>query len=167
MKARYPLIFGAALFGAFCVGATFALAAIPGHANPADIKIIDECLADSSKAKADPDICIGRVWNACLGAEQTAPGKEDCGNRELDVWIAALNRDVALLAIFLTDESAKIALREAQREYAVLKLKKCSFERIAHKDDPISLAAAARCDVRETARQDLWLLDQINSFKKP
>jgi uncharacterized protein YecT (DUF1311 family) len=167
MKARFSLILGAILFRALVVNVTPAPAAIPGQPNEADVKTIDACLADAAKTKSDPDVCIGRVWNDCLGGAQTMAAKQECSNRELLVWDAALNRDYMHLEAFLIDGNAKQALRDAERAYAIAKLKKCTFERLAHKDDPASLVAAARCDVRETARQDLWLLDQINSFKSP
>jgi hypothetical protein len=56
-------------------------------------------------------------------------------------------------------------LRGAERDFFVAKLGNCTFERIAHKDSPDALVAAALCDVRATARQDLWLIEQINSLK--
>jgi uncharacterized protein YecT (DUF1311 family) len=167
MKTRFSFIFGAVLLGAMTIGPAPGSAAIPGQPNPADVKTIDACLADAAKAKSDPDVCIGRIWNDCLGAAQTTAAKKECSERELLVWDAALNRDYMQLEAFLIDANAKQTLRDAERAYAIAKLKKCTFERIAHKDDPASLVAAARCDVRETARQDLWLLDQINSFKSP
>jgi uncharacterized protein YecT (DUF1311 family) len=166
MKIRLSLFF-AALMGTAAFDAAPGSAAIPGQPNPADVKTIDACLADAAKAKSDPDVCIGRVWNDCLGAAQTTLAQRECSAREFLVWDAALNRDYMQLEAFIIDGTAKQALRDAERAYAIAKLKKCTFERLAHKDDPASLVAASRCDVRETARQDLWLLDQINSFKSP
>lgn len=167
MRIRFSLIFAAAALGAAALGASPGSAAIPGQPNPADVKTIEGCLAGAAKAKSDPDVCIGQVWNDCLGSAQTDAAKKQCGDRELLVWDAALNRDYMQLEAFIIDVNAKQTLRDAERAYAIAKLKKCTFERLAHKGDPAALAAAARCDVRETARQDLWLLDQINSYKAP
>ena len=166
MKIRFLLLF-ASLLGATAVGAPPSSAAIPGQPNPADVKTIEACLADAAKAKSDPDACIGRVSNDCLSAAQTDVAKKECSARELLVWDAALNRDYMQLEAFIIDANAKQTLRDAERSYAIDKLKKCTFERLSHKDNPAGLASAARCDVRETARQDLWLLDQINSFRTP
>jgi hypothetical protein len=166
MSIRYRSIFVAVL-GAATLDIAAGWAAIPGQPNPADVKTVETCLADAAKAKNDPDPCIGRVWNDCLGAAQTDAAKKECSSRELLVWEAALNRDYMQLEAFVIDASAKQTLRDAEHSYAVIKLKKCTFERLAHKDDPAALVAAARCEIRETARQDLWLLDQINTFKTP
>jgi uncharacterized protein YecT (DUF1311 family) len=166
MRIRFSAIFVTALTAA-TLDISASLAAIPGQPNPADVKTIEACLADAAKAKSDPDPCIGRVWNDCVGAAQTDAAKKECSSRELLVWEAALNRDYMQLEAFVIDASAKQTLRDAERSYAIVKLKKCTFERLAHRDDPAALAAAARCEIRETARQDLWLLDQINSFKTP
>jgi uncharacterized protein YecT (DUF1311 family) len=167
MNVRFSLGMGAALFAAAAICATPSLAAIPGQPNAADVKAVDACLADAAKAKGDPDACIGRVTNECLANTQTPAAMHECNNRELLVWDAALNRDYTQLTAFLTDDSKKQALREAQREFFVGKLKTCTFERLAHRDSAGGLAAAARCEVKATARQDLWLVDQINSFKAP
>jgi uncharacterized protein YecT (DUF1311 family) len=166
MSIRLLSIFVVAL-GAATLDIAPSWAAIPGEPNAADVKTVETCLADAAKAKSDPDTCIGRVWNDCLAAAQTDPAKKACSSREFTVWKAALNRDYTQLDAFIIDADVKQTLRDAQRAYAVLMLKKCTFERLAHNQDPAALVAAARCEIRETARQDLWLLDQINSFKTP
>jgi uncharacterized protein YecT (DUF1311 family) len=167
MKTRSSVTLRAALFVALVVGVTQALAAIPGQPDAAAVKTIEACLADATKAKTDPDVCIGRVWNDCLANAPTIPAKKECSDRELLVWSAALNRDYLQLTALLTDDILKQALRDAERDFIIAKSKKCTFERLAHKDSSASLMAASRCDVRDTARQDLWLRDQINSFKSP
>ena len=75
------------------------------------------------------------------------------------------NRDYAQLTALLTDDIVKQALRDAERDFQIDRLKRCSFERIAHRNTPDALVAAARCNVKAAAQQDLWLLDQINSAK--
>jgi uncharacterized protein YecT (DUF1311 family) len=140
-------------------------AAIASQPNPEDVTTIDACVADARAAKTDPDACIGRVFGACAKTASTAPAIEECNDRELRVWQTALNRDYAQLATLLPDDNAKQALRDAERDFLVYQLKQCTFERVAHRDSPDALAAAARCTVKATARQDLWLLDQISSFK--
>ncbi len=147
------------------IAATPAYAAIAGQPNPADVKTIDSCVVDARTANTDPDSCIGRVSSSCLETASTTAAMEECNNRELLVWRAALNRDYAQLTALLSDDSMKQALRDAERDFFAYELKQCTFDRIAHKDAPDALVAAARCNVKATARQDLWLLDQINSFK--
>ncbi len=155
------------LLSVLAFGVAPARAAIAGQPDAADVRTIDACLADAAKTKADPDICVGSVAGGCLKGASTTAAREQCSNRELLVWDAALNRDLAQLTALLGDDNAKRALRDAERDFFVAKLKKCTFERLAHKDSAESLVAAAQCDVRATARQDLWLIDQINSFKAP
>jgi uncharacterized protein YecT (DUF1311 family) len=140
-----------------------AIAAIAGQPNAADVKTIDECVADARKAKTDPDACIGGVTNKCLETASTTNAKEECVSRELRVWEAALPRDFAQLFASLADNNLQQALRDEERAFFLAKLKQCTFDRIAHKDAPDALITAERCNVRDTARQDLWLLDQIDS----
>jgi uncharacterized protein YecT (DUF1311 family) len=165
MFIRFPFTLSAALIGVLAILALPAYAAIPGQPNPDDVKTIDACIADASAAKTDPDACIGRISSGCLEKAPTSTAMKECSNRELLVWEAALNRDYAQLTALLADDSVKQALREAERDFLLDKLKRCSFERIAHRDAPDALVAAARCDVKATARQDLWLLNQIDSLK--
>ncbi len=140
-------------------------AAIAGQPNPADVKMIDACVADARIAKTDPDHCIGRASSSCLETASTSTATEECNSRELLVWQAALNRDYSQLTALLTDDSAKQSLRDAERDFLVYELKQCTFERIAHRDAPNALVAAVQCNLKATARQDLWLLEQINFFK--
>ncbi len=165
MPVRFRLALLAALIDLLAFAVAPVYAAIPGQPSAADVKTIEACVADARTAKTDPDACIGRVSGSCLETASTTAEKEACSNRELLVWQAALNRDYAQLTALLTDDSVKQALRDAERDFFVAKLKRCTFDRIAHRDSPDALVAAARCDVKATARQDLWLLDQINSFK--
>jgi uncharacterized protein YecT (DUF1311 family) len=153
------------LAGASAIVALSAHAAIPGQPNPADVKAVDSCIVDAAGAKTDPGACIGRVAESCLAGAATNPEREGCNNRELFVWEAALNRDYAQLTSLLTDDGIKQALRDAERAFWIDKLKRCSFDRIAHRDAPDSLLAAARCNLRATGRQDLWVVEQINSLK--
>jgi uncharacterized protein YecT (DUF1311 family) len=163
MPIRFLIALLAALI-APAIAAAPAYAAIAGQPNSADVKTIEACVADAAAAKTDSDACIGRVSGSCLEKAPTTAAKEECSNRELLVWDTALNRDYARLTALLTDDSVKQALRDAERDFFVAKLKKCTFDRIVHKDSPDGLVAAAQCDVKTTARQDLWLLEQINSF---
>src|SRR5579859_4520822 len=99
MCKRSLSIFLAAL-GVGMLEIAVSWAAIPGQPNPADVKTVEACLSDAAKAKSDPDTCIGRVWNDCLGAAQTDLAKKECSSRELLVWEAALNRDYAQLEAY-------------------------------------------------------------------
>ena len=167
MEMRSSLMLWAALSCALTIFATPVFAAIAGQPDAADVKTVDACLADAAKTKGDPDICIGHVSNDCMANAQATATKEACSSRELLVWTAALNRDFAQLMTLLTDDNAKRVLRDAQRDFFVATLKRCTFERLAHKDSAASLVAAGQCDVRATAQQDLWLLEQIGSFSSP
>jgi hypothetical protein len=138
--------------------------AIPGQPDAADVMAIDSCLVEAQKAKADLDTCIGRVSSGCQEKAPTLAAREECFTRELLVWDQALSRDSAKLTGLLIDGSLKEALREAERAFAVDKLRQCTFDRIAHRNSPDALLAAARCDVRTTARHDLWLRQEIDSF---
>ena len=140
-------------------------AAIPGQPKPADVTTIDTCVAGALSAKTDPDACIGRVSSTCLETASTTVQKEECNSRELLVWQAALNRNYNRLMSLLTDDNVKQALRDAERDFFVFELKQCTFDRVAHRDAPDALLTAARCNLRATARQALWLLDEINSFQ--
>jgi hypothetical protein len=160
LKALPAILFGAA-FGL----SESAFAVIPGQPDPADVHIVEQCVADAQKDKADPDRCIGKVSAAC---RQTATGlsaAETCVNRELVVWSAAANKHFDQLDRLLSDNDAKQALREAQRSDGLAKLKECTFVRLVHKDSSAALAASAMCNLVAVARFDLWLVDQINSFK--
>jgi uncharacterized protein YecT (DUF1311 family) len=165
MLTRFPFSRRAVFVSILAIVALPAYAAIPGQPNSADVKTIDACIADALAAKTDPDACIGRISSSCLEKASTSAATEECSNRELLVWEAALNRDYAQLTAVLTDDSVKQALRDAERDFLVDKLKRCSFERIARRNAPDALVAASRCNVKATAQQDLWLLDQINSVK--
>lgn len=162
---RLPFILTVALASALAFGAIRAWAAIPGQPKEADVKTIDACLVDAANAKADRDVCIGRVSSKCLESAPTTAAKEECADRELLVWNAALNRDYARLTELLIDDNVKQALRDAERDFFVAKLKKCTFDRLAHRDSPDGLVAASRCDLTATARQDLWLIEEIESLK--
>jgi uncharacterized protein YecT (DUF1311 family) len=163
MTTRFLIAVLAALIApAIAAGPTYA--AIAGQPNSADVKTIEACVADAAATKTDSDACIGRVSGSCLEKAPTTSAKEECSNRELLVWDAALNRDYARLTGLLTDDSVKQALRDAERDFFVAKLKQCTFERIVRKDAPTALAAAAQCNVKATARRDLWVLEQINSL---
>jgi len=139
-------------------------AAIPGQPEAADVKIIESCLTDAQQSKTDPGACIGRVYGACQKASASLSSREECFSRERLVWDAALGRDLGRLTMLLTDDNVKNALRDVEREFAINKLKQCTFDRIAHKNSPDALIAAGRCNTRATARHDLWLLEEINSF---
>jgi uncharacterized protein YecT (DUF1311 family) len=164
MTSAILVIFRAVAIGALSAAGTTAYGAIPGQPNPDDVKTIDVCMANASKTSTDPDTCIGQVTTTCLKNSPSATAKQ-CTDREFLVWEAALNRDYAQLNAFLADDGVKQALRDEQRDFIIARLKKCTFERIAHKNAPESLAAAAQCNVKATARQELWVLEQINSFK--
>jgi uncharacterized protein YecT (DUF1311 family) len=163
MPARIRLVLLAALGFAVTPGR----AAIPGQPNPDDVKTIDACVSDARTGKADPDACIGRVSSECLKTASTTIAMEGCNNRELLVWKAALNRDFDRLMARLTDDNTKQTLRDAQRAFFVYDLKQCTFVRIAHEDAPTALVAAAQCNLTATARYDLWLIEQINTFGSP
>ena len=165
MLNRFPFPRRAVLMSIVAIVALPAYAAIPGQPNSADVKTIDACIADAQAARTDPGACIGRISSNCLEKASTSAAIEECSNRELLVWEAALNRDYAQLTGLLTDDIVKQALRDAERDFLVARSKRCSFERIARQNSPDALVAAARCNVKATAQQDLWLLDQINSIK--
>lgn len=102
--------------------------------------------------------------------QQTASGPaaaaaQVCISRELLVWNSASNRDFARLNALLTDSDAKEALREVQRSFVLFKLKECTFVRIARKDPADALAAGSRCNLKATARYEIWLLDQVDALK--
>lgn len=158
---RLPFILSAALASALAFTAN---AAIPGQPMEADVKTIDACLADAVNAKTDQDVCIGRISSQCQENAPTTAAKEACNDRELLVWNAALVRDYARLTALVTDNNVKQALRDAERDFVVAKLAKCTFDRLVHKDSPDGLIAASRCDVTATARQDLWLNQEIESL---
>ncbi len=139
-------------------------AAIPGQPDAADVKTIESCLSDAQQSKVDPDTCIGRVSTDCQEKATTLAAREECFTRELLVWDNASSRDNGKLTELLTDNSLKQALRESERAFAIDKLRQCTFERIAHRNSADALVAAARCDVRATARRDLWLRQEIDSF---
>jgi uncharacterized protein YecT (DUF1311 family) len=165
MLNRFPSPRRAAFMSILAIVALPAYASIPGQPNSADVKTIEACIADAQAARTDPGACIGRISNNCLEKASTSAATEECSNRELLVWEAALNRDYAQLTALLTDDIVKQALRDAERDFQIDRLKRCSFERIAHRNTPDALVAAARCNARAAAQQDLWLLDQINSAK--
>jgi uncharacterized protein YecT (DUF1311 family) len=165
MLNRFPFPRRAAFMSILAIVALPAHASIPGQPNSADVKTIEACIADAQAARTDPGACIGRISSKCLEKASTSAATEECSNRELLVWEAALNRDYAQLTALLTDDIVKQALRDAERDFQIDRLKRCSFERIAHRNTPDALVAAARCNARAAAQQDLWLLDQINSAK--
>jgi uncharacterized protein YecT (DUF1311 family) len=165
MPNRFPFPRRAALMSILAIVALPAYASIPGQPDSADVKTIEACIANAQTAKTDPGACIGRISSQCLEKASTSAGAEECSNRELLVWEAALNRDYAQLTTLITDDSVKQALRDAERDFLIDRLKRCSFERIARRNSPDALVAAARCNVKAAAQQDLWLLDQINSIK--
>jgi uncharacterized protein YecT (DUF1311 family) len=158
-------VLSAALIAISGFAAARAYAAIAGRPDATDVKVIDTCLADATTAKSDPDACIGHVSSGCVEIAPTTAAKEKCIERELLVWDAALNRDYAQLTELLTDDSVKQALRDAERDFIIAKLGKCTFERIARKDSADALLAAALCNVKATARQDLWLIEQTTYLK--
>ena len=165
MRTRFPLTFSAAVIGSATFAAGPIYAVVQGQPDANDVKAIDACLANAAATKADPSSCIGHVSDSCIEKASTTPAVEECSNREALVWDAALNRDYAQLTKLLVEDGAKQALRDAERGFAVAKLTKCTFERIPHRNSPKAVAAAAQCAVRATARQDFWLIDQINAFK--
>ena len=165
MPARFRSALLAASMSLLTLASRPTCAAIPGQPKPADVKTIDICVADALSAKSDPDACVGRVSSICLATASTTVQKEECNNRELLVWQAALNRDYNRLMSLLADDNVKQALRDAERDFFVFELKQCTFDRIAHRDAPDALLTAARCNLRATARQALWLLDEIDSFQ--
>ena len=143
-----------------------AFSAIPGRPDAADVRMIEACLGDARKDKSDPDACIGRVAAAC---EQTATGpsaEQGCVDRELLVWDDASNSDFEQLSARLPDNDSKQALRDVQRASLLAKLKQCTFARTAHKDSREAVKASARCNLKATARYDMWLRDMIDSFKQ-
>ena len=157
----------AGFVGVFILIAVRAFAAIAGQPDAADVKTIDSCLADATTSKSDPDNCIGKFAKSCAEKAATLAATLECNNRELLVWHVALSRDYARLSERLVDVGAKQALGDVERAFLIAKEKLCAFERIAHKNSPDGLAAAARCDLKATARQDLWLIQQVNSFNSP
>jgi uncharacterized protein YecT (DUF1311 family) len=164
---RRSLAVWAILFGFLSALTEPGIAAIPGQPAPADVKTIEDCLASVEKDKTDPDACIGKVTAMC---QQTASGPaaaaaQVCISRELLVWNSASNRDFARLNALLTDSDAKEALREVQRSFVLFKLKECTFVRIARKDPVDALAAGSRCNLKATARYEIWLLDQVDALK--
>ena len=95
-----------------------------------DVTTIDTCVAGALSAKTDPDACIGRVSSTCLETASTTVQKEECNSRELLVWQAALNRNYNRLMSLLTDDNVKQALRDAERDFFVFKLKQARFHRV-------------------------------------
>ncbi|MGD0723628.1 MAG: lysozyme inhibitor LprI family protein [Roseiarcus sp.] len=166
VRRRSPIA-AAALLAVLTLAAPPAGADIPGQPAAADVALVDSCLAQAAAAKTDADACIGRVEAACAAEAATAAAKRQCSNREYLVWNVALDRDYLRLFAMVADEAAKRALREAEREFAIVKLKRCTFERIARGNSPDALIAASRCEVQATARQDLWLREQVDLLKSP
>ena len=152
------------LFG-FAVAISPAEADIPGQPEAADVKTIDQCLADATATKMDPDTCIGSVSRNCAEKAASIAAKEECSNRELLVWNAALTRDYAVLTDLLPSESGKSELRDVERDFLISKQRRCTFERVVHDNAPDALVQASQCNVRAIARQDLWLREQIGSFR--
>jgi uncharacterized protein YecT (DUF1311 family) len=161
MPPRSPIVRRAAALILFASAIAPAAADIPGQPGPADVALVESCLADAAKALADPDGCVGRVSSACAAQATTDPARARCEDRERAVWSAALNRDYERLTALVADAGVKAALRDAERGFVLAKLKTCTFERLARKDSPEALRAASRCDLRATARQDLWIRQQI------
>jgi hypothetical protein len=166
-RRRSPIAAAAALFVLLALAAPPAGAVIPGQPVAADVELVDSCLAQAAAAKSDADACIGRVEAGCAAEAATAAAKRQCSNREFLVWNMALDRDYLRLTALVADGAARQALREAEREFAVAKLKRCTFERIARGNSPDALIAASRCEVQATARQDLWLREQVDLLKSP
>jgi hypothetical protein len=164
MKSRHLFIFRG-VFAIFVFAAAPAYAIVAGQPDSVDAKVIDECLTSVADAKADPNGCIGRVSKGCLEKASDVAAIKECSNRESLVWNAREIRDYAQLTKLLRDDSVTQVLREAERSYVIAKLKKCTFERISHKNSAKSLASEAECEATSTARQDLWLTEQIDSFK--
>jgi len=158
-------MFGAAIIGYFAFATLHSRAAIPGRPAPADAATIDACLSDAAKSKTDPDTCVGRVSSHCAEAATTDAATLECGNREFLVWDDALNRDYAQLAALLSSDNAKQALRDLEREFFVMKLKQCTFDRIARGNTLKAAASSTQCNAEATARQDLWVIQQINSLR--
>jgi uncharacterized protein YecT (DUF1311 family) len=165
MHTEMQVVLRAILVSGFFIVAAQASGAIPGQPHPDDVQTIDACMANASKSNVGSDTCIGQVTGACLKSAPASAAIKQCSDREYLVWDAALNRDSATLMGFLVETNVKQALRDEQHDFIIGRLKRCTFERIAHKDSPDSLAAADLCNVKATAREELWVLEQISSFK--
>ena len=141
---------------------------------PADQRAIDACLA---KAGETPERCIGIVYDPCTKTPEggSTMGMGQCSGRELAVWDAMLNTSFqALLRSSLGDadampenrppenrRSAPVKgadiLRDMQRAWIAFHAKKCDAAAMQFEGGSASRVIYGDCNMRETARQALWL----------
>ncbi len=141
-----------------CIAAAASAAEAP---RPADVKVIEGCLAKAATAKTSQEACIGRVYDPCLGHADSTADQTACADREFVVWDARLNRDYVKLMSLLQPD-AKAALRDIEKLFIATKSKKCEFDYIANGGGTLWSVTGAECAVTETAKQALWLADKID-----
>jgi len=143
-----------------------AEAAIAGRPDPADVRVVEDCLAHASSGGTPSESCVGVLAKPCEASAATPQAKAKCVEREDAVWSVAGVHDLTRLNVVITSDSAREALREAQTGYERAKSGLCTFMRVSRGNSPDGLLAASECRLAASARQDLWLESQIEALSK-
>lgn len=126
-------------------------------------------------AGGEADACIGAAAQACINATQdgfTPPVMVRCFAAEQGYWDAALTTAYQALLDDLAAQDAAgqgasasggraPALRKMQRNWVAYRDARCDYERSLWGDGPDAGPASAVCLMAETARQALFLEEQL------
>ena len=129
----------------------------------ADFAVIEACLEKNQAAGPHRDgLCLELIASPCqaLPGGETTLGMVMCVQRELAVWDSLLNRYYADM-IRQLDDTARTALREAQRAWVPFRDKLCAFPPALYEGGSIGGPLRVQCLMEETARRasglKVWL----------
>lgn len=100
-------------------------------------------------------------WGDCRslprqGDDPSTYGMAECSKREYLVWDERLNAAYRKLMAEL-DSGQRRELRDLQRAWIALSVKKCGFHRVMQPEGTIVIPIASYCAMQETGRQALFL----------
>ncbi|MET0544828.1 MAG: lysozyme inhibitor LprI family protein [Caulobacterales bacterium] len=155
MRFLWGLVLGFTLI-APAIGNAATPAADPP--SPAATYDVDQCLKTQKTAKAEANVCIGKVSEACMALPggETTYGMIDCLKREIAVWDSKLN---ATYKALLKDSAPKMqtALKTAQRAWIKDRDATCALPYAYFEGGTIAGPLGSDCMNEMTARRFLLL----------
>jgi uncharacterized protein YecT (DUF1311 family) len=129
-----------------------------GKPDPRDIAAVQKCLDAAKDKPQDIERCVGIVANPCLEGDnaQSTADMVKCSAREHAVWDGILNKTYARLRESL-DKEQQTKLRDMQRAWIASREKTCAFYWDFYQGT-MAVPMAAYCDLRETARRAMFLM---------
>jgi uncharacterized protein YecT (DUF1311 family) len=129
-----------------------------GKPEPRDTAAVQKCLDAAKNKPQNTELCVGVLANPCLEGDSARSTADmvKCSAREHAVWDVILNRTYAQLREQL-DKRQQIKLRDMQRAWIASREKTCAFYWDFHQGT-MAVPMAAYCDLRETARRAIFLM---------